>query len=265
MPTTFRVATLNIWNRFGPWEERMPILKAELARLSPDVIGLQEVLRLDEPLVDQLAMVSEGMAYHAAWGRHPERHDWPVGNAVLSRWPIKRHQAFALPDGGTEERRSLVFAEIEAPFGLLPFFVTHLNWKLDQGHIRVEQVKTITKLVRELAPDHGFPPVITGDFNADPESDEIRYLRGLTGLGGPCVQFHDCYGATCEGPGYTFARRNPFARLSHEPNRRIDYVFSRGSDDRYRGEPLEAAVCFDQDVDGVFPSDHFGVIATLSA
>jgi hypothetical protein len=30
---------------------------------------------------------------------------------------------------------------------------------------------------------------VMGDFNAEPDSDEIRFLRGLTGFGGPCVYF----------------------------------------------------------------------------
>jgi hypothetical protein len=38
----------------------------------------------------------------------------------------------------------------------------------------------------------------------------------------------------------------------------------RGPDDRGRGEPLAARVCFDEEVNGVFPSDHFGVVATLT-
>ena len=40
-----KVATLNIWNRFGPWEERLVAIRVRLAELAPDVIGLQEVLR----------------------------------------------------------------------------------------------------------------------------------------------------------------------------------------------------------------------------
>ena len=39
-----RVVTLNIWNRSGPWEERFGAIKTTLARLSPDLIGLQEVI-----------------------------------------------------------------------------------------------------------------------------------------------------------------------------------------------------------------------------
>jgi hypothetical protein len=40
-------------------------------------------------------------------------------------------------------------------------------------------------------------------------------------------------------------------------------VFVRGRDERHRGEPLEARVCFDQAFEGTFPSDHYGVTATL--
>jgi hypothetical protein len=39
----------------------------------------------------------------------------------------------------------------------------------------------------------------------------------------------------------------------------------RGPDDAQRGEPTEARVCFDEAHGGTFPSDHFGVIATITA
>ena len=44
---TLRVATLNIWNRFGPWEERLAAIRAGVEVLSPDILGLQEVVRLE--------------------------------------------------------------------------------------------------------------------------------------------------------------------------------------------------------------------------
>jgi endonuclease/exonuclease/phosphatase family metal-dependent hydrolase len=265
MPETFTAATLNIWNRFGPWEERLPAIRAHLAKLSPDILGLQEVLRsqLGDAL-DQAKLLAEGLGYHIAFGLASEEHGAPVGNAILSKWPIRSQRCFPLPNGGTHEKRSICFAEIEAPFGLVPFFCTHLNWRLHEGHVRCLQVRHLAEVVAENAPMDGFPPIVVGDFNAEPESDEIRFMRGLTGLGGKCVYFADCFGVAGEGDGTTFARRNPFAYLCHEPDRRIDYVFVRGPDDRWRGEPLAARVCFDEEVDGVFPSDHFGVVATLT-
>ena len=261
---SFRVATLNIWNRFGPWEERLVSIRHGLEALGPDVIGMQEVLRYGD--LDQAALVSEGLGYHIAWGIASENHGFPVGNAILSKWPIARSEVIALPNGGSDESRSLVFAELTSPYGKIPFFTTHLNWKFHHGHVRVLQVKAIAEHVARLAPIEGFPPILVGDFNAEPDADEMRYLRGLTGLGGPCVYFADAFGVAGDGsPGITFAKRNDFAGPLREPDRRIDYIYVRGPDDVQRGEPQDAKVCFDEPHKGVFPSDHFGVVATITA
>lgn len=261
---TFRAATLNIWSRFGPWEERLVAIRHRLRELLPDVIGLQEVLRF--PDFDQGQLVSDGLGYEVAWGKSSENHGFPTGNAILSRWPITRSEVIPLPNGGSDEQRSVVFAECAAPFGKVPVFCTHLNWMLHHGHVRQLQVKALTAAVARLAPVDGFPPVVVGDFNAEPDSDEIRYMRGLTGLGGPCVYFADSFGVAGDGSaGTTFSKRNTFAGPLREPERRIDYVFVRGPDDSQRGEPTEAKVCFDERHGGTFPSDHFGVMATITA
>jgi endonuclease/exonuclease/phosphatase family metal-dependent hydrolase len=262
---TFRAATLNIWSRFGPWEDRLDALRAGLRSLAPDVIGLQEVLRFDG--FDQASLLNEGFGYEIAWGKASDNHGAPMGNAILSKWPILRTEVIPLPNGGTSESRSLVFAELDSPFGKIPFFCTHLNWKFFEGHVRVLQVKAITEAVARIAPvDATFPPVLVGDFNAEPDADEIRYLKGLTGLGGPCVYFADAFGVAGDGSlGATFSKRNAFAEALREPERRIDYIFVRGPDDAQRGEPASAAVCFDQPYEGTFPTDHFGVTATITA
>jgi endonuclease/exonuclease/phosphatase family metal-dependent hydrolase len=262
---TFRVATLNIWSRFGPWEARLAAIREGLRTLAPDVIGLQEVLRFQD--LDQCVLLSEGLGYHFAWGKASENHGFPLGNAVLSRFPIVRSEVISLPNGGSDEDRSLVFAELDAPFGRVPFFCTHLNWKFHHGHVRVLQVKRIAEAIAQIAPvGTTFPPILVGDFNAEPDSDEMRYLRGLTGLGGPGVYFADAFLVAGDGsPGTTFSKKNPFAEPVREPERRIDYVFVRGPDDAQRGEPTAAQVCFSEPHAGTFPSDHFGVIATITA
>jgi endonuclease/exonuclease/phosphatase family metal-dependent hydrolase len=265
---TFRVATLNIWNRFGPWDDRLRAIRAGLKALAPDLLGMQEVLRLppgEGDGLDQAAVLAADAGYHVAYGRaHDER--W-YGNAALSRWPIVRSSVLELPRCGTEERRSLLFAEIDSPHGRIPFFVTHLNWKFDEGHVREAQVREIVLAIQGLATPDMFPAVLVGDFNAEPEADEIRYLHGLTSLGGTRrVYFQDAFALSgVGGTGFTYAKRNPFAAPLGEPDRRIDYVFVRGRDERHRGDPQEARVCFDAAVEGTFPSDHFGVVATLRA
>jgi endonuclease/exonuclease/phosphatase family metal-dependent hydrolase len=263
---TFRVATLNIWNRFGPWEQRLSAIRAGVAALAPDIVGLQEVVQLDVAegdALDQAAAIAEGLGYHSAYSR--ARDERYYGNAVLSRWPIKRNHVYELPRGGTEERRTLLFTEIESPFGSIPFFVTHLNWKFEEGHVRAAQIREIVLRVETLSKEGAFPAILVGDFNAEPDADEMRFMRGLTTLGGGrSVYFQDAFAIAGDGsPGFTYARSNAFAATLREPDRRIDYIFVRGRDDRFRGEPLDASVCFDRPFDGTLPSDHFGVIATL--
>ena len=257
-----RVATLNIWNRMGPWEERLVAIREEVERIQPDILGLQEVLVLPEHGFDQAKAIADGFGYHIAFGRAPDAASYGMGNAVLSRWPISRTLVFGLP--GTDEHRCLVLAEVDAPFGKVRCFSTHLNWRFDQSDVRQLQVQCIARFVRANAPPEDYPPIVVGDFNAEPDSEEVRFMRGLSALGGRSVHFADSFGVAGDGsPGVTFSKRNPYAALLREPDRRIDYVWVRGGDDRFRGEPLSARGGFDQPVGGAWPSDHCGGVAEL--
>lgn len=259
-----RVLSLNIWNRQGPWEERLRLLREGIRRLDPDLIGLQEVMAHGGQ--SQADALGEGLGYEAAFGL---AHDLGVGvhfgNAVLSRWPIRASQVYPLPTGTSSEQRSLLLAEIASPHGTIPFFVTHLNWKLHHGVVREAQVVAISDIVKARAPMSGVPPVIVGDFNAEPEASEIRFLKGLQSLDGKSNYFADCFAHVGQGPGFTFdPTRNPFAEPTHEYPRRIDYVFVRGPDNQVRGKPISARVVLDDVVGGVAATDHYGVYAEIS-
>jgi endonuclease/exonuclease/phosphatase family metal-dependent hydrolase len=259
-----RILTLNIWNRTGPWEQRLPLLRAGIERLAPDLIGLQEVIELNGH--SQADELREGLGYEAAFGvAHDVGGGVRFGNAALSRWPFAASRVFPLPTGESDEHRSLLFAEVASPFGTIPLFVTHLNWKLHHGAIREQQVVSVAAHLKAAAPIRGLPAILVGDFNAEPESTEIRFLKGLHAIGGRSTYLADCFGLTGEGSGFTFdPTRNPFAKTTHEPPRRIDYVFVRGPDRQARGKPLAARVVMDEEVDGVCGSDHYGVLAEVS-
>ena len=158
-----------------------------------------------------------------------------------------------------------MFARVDAPHGPIPVFVTHLTVQFHLCHTRRQQVVALADHVARLAPVGQPPPVLLGDFNAAPDSDEIRFLRGLTSLDGRSVYFADCWAAAAAGPGYTYDRKNPYALRSHEPSNRIDYIFVRGPDAHLRGEPIAARLALDEPVGGVWPSDHFAVVADIHA
>ena len=265
-----RAVTLNIWNRQGSWIDRLPLIRDQLAALAPDVIGLQEVLGFPG-LPSQADEIAAGLGWQVHYV--PAWHlggGLTFGNAIVSPHPLLDTASLPLPTPPGIDTRTVAFARVDAPGGPFPVFVTHLTYQVYLGHVRCAQVRALADQVAQLAPIDLPPPIVLGDFNADPDSDEMRFLRGLTALGGASVFFADCWLATggddpAAGPGHTYARRNPYALRSREPSRRIDYIFVRGPDRSLRGEPLAAQVALDQPTAGVWPSDHFAVVADIQA
>jgi endonuclease/exonuclease/phosphatase family metal-dependent hydrolase len=226
---------------------------------------------LAPPDTDQATEIAQGFGYHIAYGA---ACDYPnglkFGNALLSRHPIIEERSFRLPDLGSGETRCLLYALLETPLGRLPVFVTHLNWKFHHGHVRLAQVNYIVERISALAPESAefLPPILLGDFNAEPDADEIRFLRGLHTHQGKSVFFADAWLYGGDGsPGYTYSRDNDYAAPHREYSRRIDYIFVRGPDGRLRGEPVNARLAFDVPELGpsgrVWPSDHYGLVTEI--
>jgi endonuclease/exonuclease/phosphatase family metal-dependent hydrolase len=112
--------------------------------------------------------------------------------------------------------------------------------------------------------------VLAGDFNATPASASVRFWRGLQSLGERSVCYRDAWESAHPGePGHTFTPRNPLVVTGAdnwplELGRRIDYVMVRCVE---RGPTLEIRASeriFDEPVEGVWASDHFGVVADLA-
>jgi endonuclease/exonuclease/phosphatase family metal-dependent hydrolase len=262
------VLTLNLWNDAGSWAERALRIREWIDVLAPDLIGFQEALRADGR--DQVAELLEGRGYQHAYA--PATRFWregsafshgEFGNAVASRFPILESEAIALPDAGDGERRSALAVTVEAPLGRISFTCTHLNWKFRHGEVRERQVQAVCELVLRRRLRAGFPSILVGDFNAEPESAEIRYVSGLQSLGGRSVAFLDAWRTVGQGAGITWSNRNPHARANLEPDRRIDYVFAGFPQRSGVGQLLDCRVVCNDEKNGIWPSDHFGVYAEL--
>lgn len=267
MSEVWRVATLNIWNRQGPWAERLPLIREGLKALNADAIALQEVLGFTG-MPSQAHEIADGMG----WNVH-HVPAWNIGggltfgNAILSPHALSDTRSLPLPSPPGLDTRTVAFARVECEHGPMPVFATHLTWQHHLGHVRCQQVRALADHVAELAPIDGPPPVILGDLNADPDADEMRFLRGLTALGGTSVYFADCWSTTrpASDVGHTYDRRNAYALRSREHSRRIDYCLVRGPGKHLVGEPLSASLFCDVPQGEVWPSDHFGVVAEIYA
>ena len=268
-----RVATWNLWWRFGDWRARRAAIAAELHRVRPDVCGLQEVW--SDATGDLAAALAAELGWHSAFAPSPAPERWQrrvgtegagvgIGNAVLSRWPIVARETAPLPAaGGPDEGRHCLFAAIESPTGRLPFFTTHLHSAPGRSALRQAQVAAVAGFVHARSAGAAFPAVLTGDFNAVPDADEVRDLVGKTAAPLPVVLLDAWAYARPRHPGWTWARRNPHVSATLEPDARIDYVFAGPPRGAARGHILEAERFGTGPVAGVWPSDHAGVLVVL--
>jgi endonuclease/exonuclease/phosphatase family metal-dependent hydrolase len=273
-----RVATLNLWGRRGGWEERRRMLAGGFHELEPDLVAFQEAVVGDgyDQVIDIL-----GPAYHLAHqtdrelGRGGDIEDGQ-GISVASRWPIGEVWE---PDLNVTPRTEdfacgAIIAEVLAPHpvGTL-LFVNHLpNWQLTHEHERELQTVIVGRAIEEIAEGRGLRHVVlAGDLDATPDAASVRFWRGRQSLGGMSVCYRDAWGSTHPGePGHTFTAENSLVTAENwdwelEPGRRIDHILVRCS---AHGPTLDIRACeriFDEPVEGVWGSDHFGMIADLSA
>jgi endonuclease/exonuclease/phosphatase family metal-dependent hydrolase len=261
-----RIITWNVWGRYGPWEARERAIATTLASHRPDLVVLVEAWRTaDDDQARRLA-AELGLGHHV-FGCGATAGDALSGLAVLSAWPIGdpvEHRLEA-PDGtGPENGEGAVLqAEIDGPNGPIQVFATALAWRLDHSGVRQRQVRELAGLVAR-AQSRRCPTVICGDFNADPSSDEIRLLTGHAEVPMPGLVCYDAWAtAGSGGPGHTWSNANPWAAPALWPDRRIDYVLSAQPRRGGAGHPTSCRTIGTEAIDGVLPSDHYGLLAEL--
>jgi endonuclease/exonuclease/phosphatase family metal-dependent hydrolase len=262
-----RVLTLNIWNLSGAWADRREAILHVLREAEPDVVCLQEVVATARGNQAEWLAEALGRSWEVAYAGAPfsGTEEGDVGNAILSRRPIDMCTGFDLP----HEPDPLEVPRVvtHARTGGVDVFCTHLAWQLHDAALRERQVRELVRLVDERSdPDAPLGPIVAGDFNAEPDSTVIRYLSGLATLDGHGTYFQDAWRLAGDGgPGFTWSNRNPHAALDREADKRIDYVFSGFHGRSGAGVPVECRVVADEPVDGVWPTDHFGVLAVLQS
>ncbi|MFJ6699147.1 endonuclease/exonuclease/phosphatase family protein [Streptomyces sp. NPDC091272] len=267
-----RVLTWNLWWRFGPWDARRRAILAVLREQRADVIALQEVWAHDEENLAGWLAAELGLEHWTFarfghpeyWQRRTDGDTSDIGVAVLSRWPVGEEAVVRLPaDGGRDDGRVALYARLDSPDGPVPVFTTHLNSPPYDSAVRCEQVRTLARFVAEKAGPGPFPPVIAGDLNAWPDSDEVRLLGGYRTappVRGQC--FIDAWEyADPAAPSATWDASN--GHHTPGPSTRVDYIHLGRPGPAGEGTVRDVARFGHTTVDGVWPSDHAGVRADL--
>lgn len=159
--------------------------------------------------VDQPAYLSHATNYpHSYYG--PALKTWSSGNGnpsyygnlLLSRFPIVRAETIVLPHAKGSEPRAVIVADIVIDGEAVTVLGTHLGLSKSERMMQLEHV-------RHVAGTDTKRTVLLGDFNARPESDEIRRLTSD--------------GRLVDTQAFMGVEENTFPYP--EPYARIDYIF----------------------------------------
>jgi endonuclease/exonuclease/phosphatase family metal-dependent hydrolase len=266
-----RVLQLNLFARHGEWERRRDVLRAGLRTLQPDLLTLQEVVTEED--YDQ-ALDLLGPTYHVVHqsiGLIGDGHHH--GASLASRWPIRGvHEVdLHLTDKTAEYSCGAVIAEVAvpAPFDSL-LLASHGNfWPLWAERERELQAVAVVQQIDSLIAEAPVHVIVGGDMNAEPDAGSSQFWTGRRSLDGLSTAYRDCWESVHGSePGFTLDPDNPLTHNEQRDfnrGRRIDYLLVRC---HAHGPTLRIDDCqlvLNEPIGDVWPSDHFGVIATLSA
>ena len=241
------VATLNIRNLADRWDERLPLILADMAALQPHVLGLQEVVYVLQQ--DRLIGAGGEGRYESfrGWAGRPE-----YGNAMLVRQPQTASEVERLD---LEQQRSAIRARLHLPGGAsLMVAVTHLHHVPADESVRDEQATRLLEWLAAAPASDG--QVVMGDFNAEP--DEAAYAR-MTAAGYRS-SFLEANGREPEVT-WPSGLEAPAKDDDGDPGC-LDYIWVKGA------VAVESCgLAFDRPAvgdPGLYPSDHLGLTARLN-
>jgi endonuclease/exonuclease/phosphatase family metal-dependent hydrolase len=192
-----------------------------------------------------------------------------VGAVLVCRWPFRDVREVDLSVPPRVPSATALAAEVDLPQPFGSTLIIHHAAAYQFGYARERELQALTcaRFVEDLSADRDAHVVLLGDFNDAPDSASVRFWTGRQSLEGFSVAYLDAWEAIRPGePGQTFSLSNPLVRagqMPHELGRRIDYIMIRSG---AYGPTLAVVDCqrvLDEAVDGVWASDHFGVMADL--
>lgn len=261
--STVRIATWNVWGRYGDqWRQRQAGIEEELLGADPDIICLVEAWQQGEATQPAQVAGRLGLPHHRFVGDW-EQEDWVSGVGLVSRWPMGDATTRLLRDEHGSGFGRAVHVVADGDRGPLQLFVAMLDYPLDASALRQAQVRELARFVAETT-RRRHPTVVCGDFNAGPDSDEIRMLTGRAAAAVPGQVFYDAWEVAGDGTaGSTWSNRNPLAATGLLPDRRFDYVLSAWPRAGGVGHPVHCGLLGVRPPDQLQLSDHYGVVADL--
>jgi endonuclease/exonuclease/phosphatase family metal-dependent hydrolase len=206
------VLTVNTHKGFTFFNRRFILhgLRQAVRDVAPDIVFLQEVLGEHQlhaqrfaqwPACSHYEFMADSIWDEFAYGRNAVYPHGHHGNAVLSKFPILRHDNRDV-SVGPHEKRSLLHCVVQLPGQARPLHAISVHLGLRESQ-RQHQVDLLCRLLQDIQP--GDPVVIAGDFN------DWRLLAHRKLLDVACLQ--EVFGKGRGLPARTFPARWPLLRL----------------------------------------------------
>ncbi len=215
--------------------------KLDLARIAKvilaaraDLVSLQEVDQKTKRTedVDQPAELERLTKMQVVFGSNLDLQGGSYGNAVLSKFPIKRSQNHLLPVVEQGEQRGVLEVEIDWPRLEQPllFLATHWDFRRDPRE-RLASAEQINKLVA-LRQDR--PALLAGDLNDVADSQPLTELT----------------------KHWKIVNEKPLPTIPvDKPTKQIDFILLRPAD---RWRVIDVRV-----LDEAVASDHRAILSVL--
>ncbi len=270
----FSLVTINILNDLSRWRQRRGLLAEQLAELQPDLIALQEVnLKKDKSNAHWLAEElnrgkdeSKTTPYEVQLCPKTGPYERKEGLAILSRLKVNRHERLDL----LTQNRVAQLIEFRVDGEMVMLVNGHFFWQPGESPERQQQIELLLDWLDTQPVE--IPVIVCGDFNSLPDTPSIERMRRY--FDSAHNNIHGCEPEyTCPTPmspsvkvilrstaTYLLGRR---PRPNPEWRGTLDYIFV---DPRLQVQ--NCCVVLDRPADGdsqIYPSDHFGLLATIKA
>ncbi len=255
-----KILTINTWKCDGDYDRRMDIMSKQLYETDADIVLLQEVFGTLSGDINTALFLANQLNMHHLFLPERQKKRWFRENtvesfsglAILSKMKALHNGSIQLPSNEKDGGRSALIASFKVggqKLGIANIHLTHLK---NSSELRRDQLYVLLSN-RELNKNDF--KVIGGDFNCTFESEELvtftnePFMLKDTFLD---VNEGQVTFPTSENSPKKFARKIDHLMLLPDKNRKYPSVVeSRIALNKKEGEH------------GLYPSDHFGVLAVL--
>ena len=207
----FSVLTVNAHKGFTALNRRfiLPELREAVRSVGADLVFLQEVHGTHEhhpqrysnwPSMPQYEFLADSIWPQFAYGRNAVYPEGDHGNAVLSKFPIIRHDNLDVSLSG-HENRGLLHCVLRIPGQEQELHAICVHLGLREAH-RQQQLALLMQRLEQIPPEA--PVIVAGDFNDwRQRADHILLASGL----------REAFAHTQGKPARSFPARWPLLRL----------------------------------------------------